>query len=380
VHLVDVCAFYTPHGGGVKTYVEQKLKWGPQLGARITVLAPGDAHGVTEFGPGAQIVTIPAPRLLVDKRYWYFGDQQALHATLDALEPDLVECSSPWRSPQWVADWNGDVPRSLFMHADPLSAYAYRWCDGFLPRSATDRLFAPYWHHIRSLGARYDSVICASRYLTARMEAGGVPNIRLEPMGIEAEAFSATNHDPALRRDLLTQLSLPESAGLLLAVGRLSAEKRWSVIIEGVRRAARHRPLGLILLGEGRERPQVLRTIGNDPAIRLIEPVRDRPRFAAMLASADAVVQGGDAETFGLAAAEARASGVPVIVPDRGAIAEQAEQGGGLTYRAADPAALADAILKVAAQGWPRTNAPVQTMSGHFRQLFGHYRDLIAAH
>ena len=380
MHLVDVCAFYTPHGGGVKTYVEQKLKLGPALGARITVLAPGDDHAVIDYGPGAQLVTIPSPQLPVDKNYWYFGDRQALYAALDALAPDLVECSSPWRSPAWVANWRPDVPKALFMHADPLTAYAYRWCDPLLPRSATDRLFAPYWHHIRALSARYDSVICASRDLAARMTEGGLSNLRCVPMGVDEGVFSPANRDPELRAKLLADLGLPESAGLLIGIGRLAGEKRWPMVIEAVRRAARQRSLGLILLGGGRKEAEVRAAIGSDPHVRLLGPVRERRRFAAILASSDALVHGCEAETFGLAAAEARASGVPVVVPDRGGAAEQADGGGGVTYRSADPEALAQAILALAAQHFPRSQTgEVQTMRGHFEQLFAHYRERIAA-
>ena len=380
MRLVDVCAFYTPHGGGVKTYVEQKLKIGPELGAEIVILAPGDRHEVIERGPKARIVTIPSPRLIVDKNYWYFGNKAALHAALDELKPDLVEVGSPWRSPSWVAEWQGKVPRSLFMHADPMTAYAYRWFDPLLPRSATDGLFSPYWRHLRGLSHSFDSVICASCDLQDRLVAGGVAHTSLIPMGVEEGVFSPANRDPALRAGLLAELGLPETAGLLLTIGRLSAEKRWSVVIEGVRRASRERPLGLILLGEGREKPQVLRAIGSNPHIKLFDPVRDRPRFAAMLASADAVVHGGDAETFGLATAEALASGVPVIVPDRGAAGDHAAQGGGLTYRANDAGSMAAAISSLAGQGWPRSHAQGLTMRDHFTRLFGHYRELIAAH
>ncbi len=378
--MVDVCAFYTPHGGGVKTYVEQKLKIGPELGAEIVILAPGDRYEVIERGPKARIVMIPSPRLIVDKNYWYFGDKAALHAALDELKPDLVEVGSPWRSPSWVAEWRGNVPRSLFMHADPMTAYAYRWFDPLLPRSTTDRLFAPYLRHIRGLSQKYDSVICASRDLQDRLVAGGVDHTSLIPMGVEEGVFSPANRDPALRAALLAELGLPETAGLLLTIGRLSAEKRWSVVIEAVKRASRERPLGLILLGEGREKPQVLRAIGSNPHIRLLDPVRDRSRFAAMLASADAVIHGGDAETFGLATAEALASGTPVIVPDRGAAADHGISGGGLVYKAANCQALAGAIGLLAAQDWPRSTRKVQTMRDHFAQLFAHYRDLITAH
>ena len=379
MRLVDVCAFYSPHGGGVETYVEQKLELGPQLGADITILAPGDDHAVTDYGPHARLVTIPSPRLAVDRNYWYFGDRPALHAALDSLAPDLVEASSPWRSPSWVAQWRGDVPRSLIMHADPMSAYAYRWLEPGLTRPSIDRLFTPLWRHMRRLGAQYDSVICANADLAQRLAAGGVAQTRLEPMGVEEGVFSPAHRDPALRMELLAACGLPPNAGLLLGAGRMAAEKRWPMVIEAVRAARELRPLGLVLLGAGGQAAKVRAAIGDDPGIVLLAPERDRGRFAAIVASADALVHGCEAETFCLAAAEARASGVPVVVPDRGGAADHAVGGGGLTYRAADPADMAAAIGQLGQQGWLRTQAPVQTMRGHFEQLFDHYRSLIAA-
>lgn len=379
MRLVDVCAFYTPHGGGVKTYVEQKMRLGPELGAEIVILAPGDRHEVIEHGPMARIVTIPSPRLIVDRNYWYFGDQAALHAALDELQPDLVEVGSPWRSPSWVANWGGDVPRTLVMHADPMSAYAYRWLGPVLPRPAIDALFSPFGRHLRGLGAEFDSVICANRELTERLKAGGVAHTRFEPMGVEEGVFSPANRDPALRAALLADCALPESASLLLGVGRLAGEKRWPMVIEAVRLASRERPLGLVLLGAGGQDARIRRAIGNDPHIRLLEPLRERGKFAAIVASADALVHGCEAETYCLAAAEARASRVPVIVPERGGAADHAADGGGLTYRAADPAAMAAAIGQLAAQGWPRSHGQVPTMRDHFTHLFVHYRELIAA-
>ncbi|MFM5886315.1 MAG: glycosyltransferase family 1 protein, partial [Novosphingobium sp.] len=79
MRIVDVCAFYSPQGGGVKTYIEQKLQLGPQLGHEIVILAPGDKAGVVERGPGARIVTLPSPRFPLDRKYWYFDDEAALH-------------------------------------------------------------------------------------------------------------------------------------------------------------------------------------------------------------------------------------------------------------------------------------------------------------
>lgn len=379
MRIVDVCAFYTPHGGGVKTYVEQKLRLGPELGHEIVILAPGDKHEVIERGPGARIVTIPSPRFLLDRNYWYFDDEQALHATLDLLQPDFVEVSSPWRSPSLVARWPGKAPRSLFMHADPLSAYAYRWLEPLLSREAIDKGFGTFWEHLRRLGEEFDTVVCASAELRDRLAAGGVPNTVLEPMGIEEGVFSPANRDPELRRRLLELCELPEAAHLLIGVGRLSSEKRWPMVIDAVVAASQHLPLGLVLLGAGKQLRTVTKVIAGNPHIRVLKPERDRARFAAIVASADALVHGCEAETFCLSAAEARASGVPVIVPDRGGAADHAADGGGVTYAAVDPVSLAEAILQMEALQWRRTNSPVRTMREHFAALFDHYQTIVDA-
>lgn len=376
MRIVDVCAFYTPHGGGVKTYVEQKLRLGPELGHEIVILAPADRYEVIERGPKARIVTIPSPRFPLDRNYWYFDDEDALHDALDSLAPDFVEASSPWRSPAMVARWPGKAARSLFMHADPLSAYAYRVLEPLFSRETIDRRFEPFWQHLRRMGREFDTVVCASGELRHRLEEGGVAKTALIPMGVEEGVFSPDKRDPALRRQLLELCDLPEDAGLLIGVGRLSAEKRWPMVIEAVTAAGHQRPFGLVILGGGGQERKILKSIGGNPHIRLLKPERNRARFAALLASADALVHGCEAETFCLSAAEARASGVPVIVPDRGGAADHADDGAGLRYAATEPEALAEAILTMAETGWPRTSSPVQTMRGHFQQLFAHYESL----
>lgn len=379
MHIVDVSALYSPQGGGIRTYVERKLAYAPRSGHRITIIAPGDGNRVEERNDFGRLVTVDSPRFPLDRNYHYFADDETIHAALDAEAPDFVEASSPWGSATAVAEWSGNAPRALVMHADPMSAYAYRWLGPVLPRPAIDAVFAPFARHLRKLGATYDSVICANRELAERLAASGVVHTRFEPMGVEEGVFSPANRDPALRAALLAECGLPESAGLLLGVGRLAAEKRWPMVIEAVRLAARERPLGLVLLGAGGQERKIRKAIGTDPHIRLLEPVRDRDKFAAIAASADALVHGCEAETYCLAAAEARASGVPVLVPDRGGAADHAANGGGLTYRSADPRALAVAIGELAARDWPRSHAPVPTMRDHFAHLFAHYRELIAA-
>ena len=376
--IVDVCAFYSPHGGGVRTYVEQKMLIGPQLGHDITILAPGDHHAVSERSPHARIITIPAPRFPLDRKYWYFKDEPALHAKLDELAPDFVEVSSPWRSATMVGRWQSPVPRSLVMHADPLSAYAYRWFGPVLKRETIDKRFEPFWRHLRDLGENFEQVVCASAELRERLEAGGVANTVLHPMGIEAGLFSPQRRSASVRRQLLAECDLPESAHLLIGVGRLSPEKRWPMIVDAVTAASHSMPIGLVIVGEGGNRKRIQRQIGGNPHIRLLGIERDRTRFATLLASADALIHGCEAETFCMAAAEARASGVPVIVPDRGGAADHARGGAGVTYQAGNAMAAAQAALMLLHSPPTGPFDGAITTRGHFEALFADYARLVS--
>lgn len=362
----------------MRTYVEQKLAIAPMLGHDITVVAPGHRPDVIEYSAGARIIFLPAPRLPVDRRYGYFADEPALHRALDAAEPDIVEVASPWRSPLMVARWPARVPRTLIMHADVLSAYAYRWLQPIFKRSTIDRRLKHYWAHLRVLGREFDRVVCASCDLSSRLIAGGVENVVTNPMGVESGVFSPSLRDLTLRAELLRNCDLPPTAHLLIAAGRLASEKRWPMVIEAVTRASRVRPLGLILLGHGREKRAVLSAIGGNPHIRLFEPERQRQTFARILASADALVHGCEAETFCMVAAEARASGVPVIVPDRGGAADHAGEGGS-TYTSGNVRSATQAILKAMATPPDARPRHVRTIESHFRELFGDYASLTAA-
>ena len=383
MHIVDVCAFYTPHGGGVKTYVERKVQAAKRHGVKVTILAPGKARGHETFG-NVSIRSVPGRRFPLDGRYRYFHDERALHAALDALAPDFVEASSPWSSAGMVARWPGSAPRSLVMHADPLATYAYRWLGGLFERATIDRRVERFWAHLRRLDAGFDMVVCASSELRERLAAGGLRRARTIAMGVEPGIFSPVHRDETLRERLLGECGLPPSATLLLGAGRLASEKRWPMVIDAVMAAGIAHPLGLVLLGEGRDRAAVLSRTANNPHIRLLAPIADRPALARIMASADALVHGCESETFCMVASEARASGVPLIVPDRGGAAEQAVAAGGSIYTAGSSANLSEKIgaFVDAGPAWQRERATalatsVRSMDDHFAELIRSYRKLI---
>jgi alpha-1,6-mannosyltransferase len=379
MRIVDVCAFYTPEGGGVRTYVDRKLAAAPAAGHELIVIAPGREDRVEPRGEGARIEWLASPRFPLDRRYGYFADAAQLHGRLDRLRPDLVEVSSPWRSASMVAEWQGSAPRVLMMHADPLSAYAYRWFGSIAGRETIDRGFGWFWRHLRALDARFDGVLSASRSLSDRLTEGGLRHVLTNPMGVDPGIFSPSLRDEGLRARLLAKCALPPSATLLIGVGRHAPEKRWPMVIDAAMAAGAQRPVGLLLIGDGHDRKRVTRQIGDNPHIRLLSPIRDRPALARTMASADALIHGCEAETFCMVAAEARASGLPLIAPDLGGASDQARASGGLTYRAASAASAARATLRFIADPVRPKVHPVRTMDEHFTELFAHYQWLLRA-
>lgn len=382
MRIVDVCAFYTPHGGGVKTYLERKLEVAAQHGHEMILLAPGAEDAWNEVRPGAVIATLRNPEMPLDRRYHYFADGEALHAALDRWQPDHIETSSPWSSATLVGRWQGAATRSLVMHADPLASYAYRWFGKVADRPTIDRWFGWFWRHLRGLDGMYDMVVSANHSLTERLREGGLRNVTTVPMGCEPNTFSPALRDEALREQMLCRLGLPRGATLLLGLGRFAAEKRWAMVMRAVEQASATRPVGFVLVGDGNARSKLEKLAANCRHVSVAQPIRDRAALATLLASADALVHGCESETFCMAAAEARASGLPLIVPDFGGAASHYLAGAGQLYAAADRQALSDAMVRFVDGGPQRAralaaaNAATRTMDDHFAELFDRYRRL----
>jgi len=281
-----------------------------------------------------------------------------------------------------VGRWDGAATRSLIMHADPLSAYPYRLLGRLAPISTIDRWFEWFWKHLRGLDSLFDLVVCANHQLSGRLISQGLGSVETVPMGVEPGLFSPGNRSPRLRRELLARVGLDESAVLLVGIGRFAGEKRWEMVLRAVAAAGRATPVGFVLAGDGPRRRRLEQLAERLRHVAVLPRIADRTELARLLASGDGLVHGCEAETFCMAAAEARASGLPLIVPDRGAAVDQLVPGAGAIYRSGREDSLADAIATFAAAG-PELqharavhNAHARTMDEHFEQLFGRYAQL----
>ncbi|MBI5506222.1 MAG: glycosyltransferase [Deltaproteobacteria bacterium] len=385
--IVDVCEFYSELGGGVRTYVAQKLAASARAGHQTVIVAPGPADR-QEQRDGGRILWVRAPRLLLDPRYHIFCDRKAIHRVLDREAPDVVEGSSPWVGGQAVASWAGAAVKSFFVHQDPVAAYPHTMLAPRLGTQRVDALFGWLWRYMRGLSGRFDTTVVSGQWLAERLTRFGVKSARAIRFGVEPGLFSPALRSLATRRRMLEQCGIgDERALLLVSVGRHHPEKLPGMLIEAVARARRRIPVGLYMIGDGPLRGRVERRAARAGGMCVAGQVAARSRLAGLLASGDGLLHGCPGETFGLAIAEAISAGLPLIVPSTGGAADLAGPGYAETYEPFRVEACAAAIVRFASRDRAAMAAAAAAAAGscvrpsgeHFTELFAHYAGLIAA-
>lgn len=207
------------------------------------------------------------------------------------------------------------------------------------------------------------ATVAVSPAVADRLRRWGVPSPRIEvvPNGIDLARF---HFDASRRHHTRRRLGLPEDAYVVGGIGRLTAGKRFDVLIRAMARLpADH---WLLLVGGGPEESVLRRTAheagvadrvlftGERPNVLDASPGPDVPSLTFAM---DLLASPSPEETFGLAVVEGLASGLPVLYTSCPAIEDLPPQAapGALRVRGG-PEAYAHAVAAVRAAGpRPRT-------------------------
>ena len=287
--------------GGVGTHVLSLVRRLPGLGVDVTVLCPEETEGRFAFrAEGSafvpvEIATGPRPRAdaaAVGRLRTAFSGADVVHAhglRSAALAGLALGRRHPVRTP-FVATWHnavvaGGVRGRLLLTLEALAA------------------------------RRADVTLGASSDLVERARRLGAPDARLAP--VAAPAMPPSERDRTQVRARLGAVGRP----LVLAVGRLAAQKDYDTLLDAVAGWGRREPQPLVVVaGSGPEHDRLQRVIdGRGLAVRLLG---HRDDIADLLAAADLYVLTSTWEARALVVQEAMRAGVAVVATAVGGVPE----------------------------------------------------------
>jgi glycosyltransferase involved in cell wall biosynthesis len=294
------------------------------------------------------------------------------------FQPDVVHCATEFiigRLGQTAAS-RANLPIVTSYHTD-FSRYAEAYGAPSLRPTISG--------YLARFHGRARRTLTPSAVSRAELLALGIRDVEVWGRTVDTEIFSPTRRDEQLRRAMGT-----DGAVLFLHVGRLAAEKGVHHIIEAFRLARASLPAGamhLIIAGGGPEEGALRASAPEGVTfLGVLDRAKQLPR---LYASADAFLFASTTETLGLVVLEAMASGLPVIAPAAGGVADHLRhEENGLEVPAGSASKMAQAMVRLAmdrglrgalALGARRT-AEGLSWQGELDRLDVSYREVCAAH
>ena len=307
---------------------------------------------------------------------WRRYANQAIFALTLALAsmrlpaPDVVVGSSPQLPAAYVAHWIARMRHAAFVfEVRDLWPQVLIDMSGMTENQPLIRVLRIIE---RTLYRRSQRTIVLARGAREYVERRGANPNRVVwlPNSVDIQAFSGTTYEPETR----SAWDLDDEAFLLLYAGAHGHANALSSVIAAARmlhEASRAPNVQIALVGDGPTKADVRCQIRDLPNVSLHDPV-DKRNIPALLAMADAgIIPLADVALFRYGVSPNKlydyyAAGLPVVAAVGGDVnAEVEERGVGVTAPPEDPAALADAIERLAS-----VSATVRAgMSSRARQL-----------
>ncbi|MEO8604682.1 MAG: glycosyltransferase family 4 protein, partial [bacterium] len=213
-----------------------------------------------------------------------------------------------------------------------------------------------------------DCVIAVAHHLAERLRELGLQRIEVIPNAVDTHAFTPGPRDATLLREL----DLPEASVIVAHVSNLKDIKRPLDLVHAAAAALPRDPrLWFVIVGDGPCRAQVeaeCARAGVRDRFRFTEwvPRTSVPRYLRL---ADIVVMPSETEALALVYLETQACGRVLIASDIAAAREVVQHGvTGLLFAKGDCAALADSILRAAAD--PNLRTAIGTQARSFAERY----------
>jgi glycosyltransferase involved in cell wall biosynthesis len=296
--LMDITAYYHNCSGGIKTYIQNKIKWLEDKLIEHVVVIPGKENRTYTVGR-SKFYELSSFRLIGG--YRYFRSIKEINEVIEKEKPDIVELGGTYIIAPFLK--KGSYLLSIFYHADAKREI------GLLPLPATlKREF--FMFVVENCLRKADVVLAPSQRCVKELKECGLERVVYTPLGIDVSLFSPDKHSPLVKR----RYGIPEGKCTLIYVGRLSPEKRIKDLLKSLSYLDPER-FHLLVVGSGPLQRLIKSAIKKYKNISYI-PYLSQEELAALYASSDIFVSASKFETFGFSFLEAQASGLPVCAYD----------------------------------------------------------------
>lgn len=379
MRVAVVTESFLPAVNGVTNSVLQVVSHLRARGHDALVVAPGAGPDeVPDTGSPRRrvpVVRVPAVDLPVVDSLPVGVPTPAVRAALAEFRPDVVHLASPFvlGARALTVARRMRIPTVAVYQTD-VAGFAASYGIGLTARAA--------WRWIRRLHAGADRTLAPSRWAVETLREHGVPRVHRWGRGVDTARFRPERRRAAGAQELRARLA-PDGEILVGYVGRLAAEKQVErlAVLEGVP------GVRTVVVGDGPSRGRLAAAL---PSAEFLG-FRGGTALAEVHAALDVFVHTGPFETFCQAVQEAQASGVPVLAPDAGGVADLVDPGrtgwlyhpdparGGAELRAAVETWRDDPAGRCAVGRAARDAVADRTWPSVCDELLGHYEDLVGA-
>jgi glycosyltransferase involved in cell wall biosynthesis len=350
--LVATEQWFPDYAGGVGRVAEQTSRALVGRGHDVVVIAPSsDGRNAQDALPGVDVRRV-LRRGWLPKTFTDAGEVARAVRRLGLGDADVAVAHHP-TSVVGIARAAPNVPIAYVFHASALREARQRRARGVGPaQSVRSHIVEPELRRLERAAARRSERVLVlsefSRELFGEDHPARASRVEIVGGGVDTRVFRPAEDREALRR----RLGIAPEERILVTVRRLVHRTGVDLLLDALAQPSlRDSRTRAVIIGEGELRPALERrrdALGLGMRAQLLgrlpdDEVRDWYRAADVVVLPTIAYEG-----FGISTAEALACGTPVVGTPVGATPEILRPlEPGLIARAADPAALADAVWSV---------------------------------
>ena len=312
--ICDISALYYPHGGGIKTYIDNKRLVYKQRNIPHILLAPNveNMDKIEKVTDGSlTLYYLPSRKIsFTGTPYYVFKDFNDIKKVLTAESPDIIEIGDKMTTfffKKKIQKLHQDLNVKIF-------AFSHERADNFSKTVIGNKFMGSLLASMvmKRFVDAVDYVITNSEFTAEEIRHRTTADkIFVVYLGIDS---SGLNREKYFNQDLRDKLSENGNKHLLIHVGRLDKDKRIGLLVQIAKKLDANR-YKLVIVGGGSHE----KLIKDLPAVEFIGYVKYE-EVKKYLAVCDLGILINDIEPYGLVGLEMMAMELPVLGPNKGGL------------------------------------------------------------